>query len=189
MFPSWSWLGWIDHAAYPWAIEREYCMSTKNSLLAWRNANQSHPHPYAANIFFNSDTAIDAEQIGPIQMEMRRSHGHAVSMEISFPSSFSLDGNVAVQCEDVPIRARIFNPSRTGLEKRYGIFLEDGPTLLDLSTNASQFGVTGPPINHRSRKCNVCLLVRHLFLFFKKICLGFFHDGAIHSPVLPKSID
>src|SRR4051812_2612501 len=44
-FPSWSWLGWIGHAAYPWVIEREYFMATKNSPLVWRNANQSRPDP------------------------------------------------------------------------------------------------------------------------------------------------
>src|SRR2546423_13052085 len=22
LFPSWSWLGWIGHAAYPWAVEK-----------------------------------------------------------------------------------------------------------------------------------------------------------------------
>jgi hypothetical protein len=45
LFPSWSWLGWIGHAAYPWSIEREYFLSTVHSPLIWQNANSSQPTP------------------------------------------------------------------------------------------------------------------------------------------------
>jgi hypothetical protein len=45
VFPSWSWLGWIGHAAYPWSLEREYFMSTVHSPLIWQNANSSQPTP------------------------------------------------------------------------------------------------------------------------------------------------
>jgi hypothetical protein len=45
LFPSWSWLGWIGHAAYPWTVEREYFMSTVHSPLVWRNVNAAQPHP------------------------------------------------------------------------------------------------------------------------------------------------
>jgi hypothetical protein len=38
LFPSWSWLGWIDHAAYPWQVEREYSIRTNHSPFRWKNA-------------------------------------------------------------------------------------------------------------------------------------------------------
>jgi hypothetical protein len=34
-FPSWSWLGWTGHAAYPWAVERAFPSSSVNSPLQW----------------------------------------------------------------------------------------------------------------------------------------------------------
>ncbi|USP72871.1 HET-domain-containing protein [Curvularia clavata] len=37
LFPSWSWLGWIGQAAWPWLIERSYPMSELGSPLLWRN--------------------------------------------------------------------------------------------------------------------------------------------------------
>ncbi|KAH7409865.1 heterokaryon incompatibility protein-domain-containing protein, partial [Phaeosphaeria sp. MPI-PUGE-AT-0046c] len=37
LFPSWSWLGWIGQAAWPWLIERSYPMSEQGSPLLWRN--------------------------------------------------------------------------------------------------------------------------------------------------------
>ena len=37
-FPSWSWQGWEGHAAYPWAIEREYSISTDESPPEWKSA-------------------------------------------------------------------------------------------------------------------------------------------------------
>jgi hypothetical protein len=39
LFPSWSWLGWTGHAAYPWAMERDTFLSTTNSPLVWNNAS------------------------------------------------------------------------------------------------------------------------------------------------------
>jgi hypothetical protein len=38
LFPSWSWLGWIGHAAYPWTLERDAPMSIDSSPLKWRDA-------------------------------------------------------------------------------------------------------------------------------------------------------
>ena len=38
MFPSWSWLGWQGHVAYPWLIERNMPMSEDGSPLLWENA-------------------------------------------------------------------------------------------------------------------------------------------------------
>jgi hypothetical protein len=38
LFPSWSWLGWVGHAAYPWAVERSFPCSTIQSPLLWRDA-------------------------------------------------------------------------------------------------------------------------------------------------------
>jgi Heterokaryon incompatibility protein (HET) len=38
MFPSWSWLGWEGHVAYPWLIERNIPMSEDGSPLLWENA-------------------------------------------------------------------------------------------------------------------------------------------------------
>jgi hypothetical protein len=37
LFPSWSWLGWIGHVAYPWLVERSLPMSEDGSPLFWRN--------------------------------------------------------------------------------------------------------------------------------------------------------
>jgi Heterokaryon incompatibility protein (HET) len=37
LFPSWSWLGWVGHAAYPWLIERALPMSEDGSPLLWKN--------------------------------------------------------------------------------------------------------------------------------------------------------
>ena len=51
LFPSWSWLGWIGHAAYPWSIEREYFMSTVHSPLIWQDANSLQPTP----VWFTSE--------------------------------------------------------------------------------------------------------------------------------------
>lgn len=44
MFPSWSWLGWEGHAAYPWLIERTMPMSEDGSPVLWGNA-----HSWAIN--------------------------------------------------------------------------------------------------------------------------------------------
>ena len=41
-FPSWSWLGWVGHVAYPWLIERSFPTSERGSPLLWRNMS-----PYA----------------------------------------------------------------------------------------------------------------------------------------------
>ena len=38
LFPSWSWLGWEGHVAYPWLIERKMPMSEEGSPLKWKNA-------------------------------------------------------------------------------------------------------------------------------------------------------
>jgi hypothetical protein len=38
LFPSWSWLGWIGHAAYPWTLERDTFVSTVTSPLTWQHA-------------------------------------------------------------------------------------------------------------------------------------------------------
>jgi Heterokaryon incompatibility protein (HET) len=38
LFPSWSWLGWVGHAAWPWQMERDAFVSTVNSTLAWQDA-------------------------------------------------------------------------------------------------------------------------------------------------------
>lgn len=38
LFPSWSWLGWVGHVAYPWLIERTLPMAEHGSPLEWRNA-------------------------------------------------------------------------------------------------------------------------------------------------------
>jgi Heterokaryon incompatibility protein (HET) len=35
LFPSWSWLGWTGHAAYPWVIGRMFAFSTLNSPHIW----------------------------------------------------------------------------------------------------------------------------------------------------------
>jgi len=42
LFPSWSWLGWIGHAAYPWAVERYFPSSSVqfSSSLAWRKCEE-----------------------------------------------------------------------------------------------------------------------------------------------------
>ena len=37
LFPSWSWLGWVGHVAYPWLTERSFPMSESGSPLQWRN--------------------------------------------------------------------------------------------------------------------------------------------------------
>ncbi|KAK0751893.1 hypothetical protein B0T18DRAFT_403620 [Schizothecium vesticola] len=37
LFPSWSWLGWIGQATYPWLTERSLPMSESGSPLLWRN--------------------------------------------------------------------------------------------------------------------------------------------------------
>ena len=36
LFPSWSWLGWEGHVAYPWLIERKLPMSEQGSPLMWK---------------------------------------------------------------------------------------------------------------------------------------------------------
>jgi hypothetical protein len=38
MFPSWSWLGWQGHVAYPWLIERSIPMSEYGSPLVWESS-------------------------------------------------------------------------------------------------------------------------------------------------------
>jgi Heterokaryon incompatibility protein (HET) len=38
LFPSWSWLGWVGPAAWPWAMERDSFVSTVNSPLVWQDA-------------------------------------------------------------------------------------------------------------------------------------------------------
>jgi hypothetical protein len=38
LFPSWSWLGWVGPAAYPWSLERDTFMSTATSPLRWQDA-------------------------------------------------------------------------------------------------------------------------------------------------------
>jgi Heterokaryon incompatibility protein (HET) len=42
IFPSWSWLGWQGHVAYPWLIERNIPMSEDGSPLLWENASFTH---------------------------------------------------------------------------------------------------------------------------------------------------
>jgi hypothetical protein len=52
LFPSWSWLGWVGHAAWPWQMERDALISTVNSTLAWKDAaaaaaaKVAHSSPY-----------------------------------------------------------------------------------------------------------------------------------------------
>lgn len=41
LFPSWSWLGWIGHAAYPWLVERRFPPSGLNSPLLWKTIDTS----------------------------------------------------------------------------------------------------------------------------------------------------
>ena len=36
LFPSWSWLGWIGHACFPWATERALPLTSRASPLRWR---------------------------------------------------------------------------------------------------------------------------------------------------------
>jgi hypothetical protein len=37
-FPNWNWQGWEGHAIYPWAVEREYSISNKDSPLLFKSA-------------------------------------------------------------------------------------------------------------------------------------------------------
>lgn len=37
LFPSWSWLGWVGQAAYPWLIERSFPMSEWGSPLLFKD--------------------------------------------------------------------------------------------------------------------------------------------------------
>jgi hypothetical protein len=40
LFPSWSWVGWVGRAAYPWLIERTLPMSEDASSLLWKNSRR-----------------------------------------------------------------------------------------------------------------------------------------------------
>lgn len=38
LFPSWSWLGWQGHAAWPWQVDRDTSCTTVNTPILWLNA-------------------------------------------------------------------------------------------------------------------------------------------------------
>ncbi len=42
-FPSWSWLGWEGHAAWPWQADRDTFCTTLNTPIMWRNALFNEP--------------------------------------------------------------------------------------------------------------------------------------------------
>ncbi|KAK3315522.1 heterokaryon incompatibility protein-domain-containing protein [Apodospora peruviana] len=46
LFPSWSWLGWVGHVAYPWLIERSLPMSETGSPLVWRDQKYQSDNDY-----------------------------------------------------------------------------------------------------------------------------------------------
>jgi hypothetical protein len=52
MFPSWSWLGWEGHAAYPWLIERSIPMSEHGSPLVWES---SLPYQNSSTVQIDDD--------------------------------------------------------------------------------------------------------------------------------------
>jgi hypothetical protein len=39
IFSSWSWLGWVGHAAYPWILERTFPVSTVGLPLRWEGSS------------------------------------------------------------------------------------------------------------------------------------------------------
>jgi hypothetical protein len=63
LFPSWSWLGWIGHACYPWMVERRLPMTMQCSPLTWidpktRNVFSGEEHRlygYPTNSFTRSE--------------------------------------------------------------------------------------------------------------------------------------
>jgi hypothetical protein len=43
LFPSWSWVGWVGIAVYPWIIDRAFPMSLTGSPIFWLDAGSEEP--------------------------------------------------------------------------------------------------------------------------------------------------
>ncbi|KAI9765191.1 MAG: hypothetical protein M1839_005609 [Geoglossum umbratile] len=100
------------------------------------------PDPYATNINFDPSTANDDRTIGPFQILAQWQPNTAPVFDISLPASTLGKTN--------PISGRPEDSSRSDILDGEGEFpnpirdrlKQNGPLLLDLSTNASQFGVS-----------------------------------------------
>ena len=62
-WPSWSWLGWIGHACYLWAIERTMPLTNFGSPLQWRKVDRSGEERWEANLTISSSrfTRMEAD--------------------------------------------------------------------------------------------------------------------------------
>jgi hypothetical protein len=65
-FPSWSWLGWIGNAAYPWTHERDTFISTETSPLRWLDAAVTERNQRTRKVMINGRVCYP--QSGPMAL-------------------------------------------------------------------------------------------------------------------------
>ena len=110
------------------------------------------PDPYAANLAFDARRALDTGVLGTLSVLMRWQPAKPVTLDLLLPQG-ALDGVTASPPSTVPAPpggevGKVLATDAEALARMQALFEStvpggaSGPTLLDLSTNVSQFGVS-----------------------------------------------
>ncbi|KAH7018866.1 hypothetical protein EDB80DRAFT_869542 [Ilyonectria destructans] len=94
------------------------------------------PDPYTSNVIYSPGPAIDTGIIGMMKMTIFWDIETPSALDLSLPSS-----SLSRVSFGHP-QTRVLSRELLAIEESYGIIPLDGPVMLDLSTNVSQFGVS-----------------------------------------------
>lgn len=163
LFPSWSWLGWKGHAAYPWVVERQFPTSDVGSPLLFKHVPSDTAKDYrfsGSTYRWPSEEAHDNEHSSWKRSEIDPWCFSQPEIETIHPNPLSISSDFKRQFE----------------------FLRPGSWCLHFRTVSAQFYLA-PIVTHRQEKYDCS----HSFLHQRVIDQHGLSVGYIYSPM--KSID